>query len=185
MPVLEGSLERAVDLAAAMDSRGYGRTADVPARDRRRASLLLLGGLLGLAVGVYGLLDSAGDAYGLPLLVLGAAAAGAGLALSGRRSVRTRYRPDPWSLPEWIVAASGVLPAVVLVVVSLHDPGALVGTTSPPSWPGLPLPPALAIACAAIAGVVAPLPPGRLMPLRAAGAADDDIDDGRRVEVAA
>ena len=31
MPVLEGALERSVDLAAAMDSRGYGRTAHVAA----------------------------------------------------------------------------------------------------------------------------------------------------------
>jgi len=35
MPVLEGALERSVDLAAAMDSRGYGRTSDESAGSRR------------------------------------------------------------------------------------------------------------------------------------------------------
>ena len=42
MPVLEGALERSVDLAAAMDSRGYGRTSDtdrvLPAAHRRCSS---------------------------------------------------------------------------------------------------------------------------------------------------
>ena len=33
--------------------------------------------------------------------------AGAGCALGGRRAGRTRYRPDPWALPEWLVVACG------------------------------------------------------------------------------
>ena len=35
MPVLEGALERSVDLAAAMDARGYGRTTDTDRVSRR------------------------------------------------------------------------------------------------------------------------------------------------------
>src|SRR3954468_18767324 len=35
MPVLEGALDRSIDLAAAMDSRGYGRTTDVARVSRR------------------------------------------------------------------------------------------------------------------------------------------------------
>jgi energy-coupling factor transport system permease protein len=161
MPVLEGALERAVDLAAAMDSRGYGRTGPVPRATRVTSILLLLLGLVGICVGVYSLLDAGTPgALGLPLLVLGAAAGVVGMLLAGRRSIRTRYRPDPWALPEWLVSFSGLVPATVLIAVSIADPDVLVGQVAPPAWPSLPLLPAVAIAVAALAGVAAPRPPG-------------------------
>jgi energy-coupling factor transport system permease protein len=167
MPVLEGALERAVSLAAAMDSRGYGRTGPVPPSVRRAAGALLLLGLVGVCLGVYGLLDAGSPgALGLPVLVLGVAAGVIGMLLAGRRSVRTRYRPDPWALPEWLVALSGVVPAAVFVAWSVLDPGSLAVDTAPPSWPSLVLVPALAVALAALPGVVAPLPPGATLPIR-------------------
>src|SRR5207247_10148335 len=55
MPVLEGALDRSVELAAAMDSRGYGRTAQVPRRQRRITGVCVLLGLLGILLGVYAL----------------------------------------------------------------------------------------------------------------------------------
>ncbi len=81
-------------LAASMDARGYGRTAAVPARVRTLTNVLTLGGLLGICAGAYGLVAVEGAGYGLPLVAAGLAAAVAGLRLGGRRSVRTRYRPD-------------------------------------------------------------------------------------------
>jgi len=161
MPVLEGALERAVDLAAAMDSRGYGRTGPVAPRVRRTASALLLLGVVGVCLGVYAMLDGGTPgAVALPLLALGVVAGLVGMRLAGRRAIRTRYRPDPWALPEWLVSFSGVVPAVTMVVVSVLDPDVLLGATAPPTWPSLPLVPALAVAVAALAGVVAPRPPG-------------------------
>jgi energy-coupling factor transport system permease protein len=161
MPVLEGALERAVDLAAAMDSRGYGRTGPVAPRVRRTASALLLLGVVGVCLGVYAMLDGGTPgAVALPLLALGVVAGLVGMRLAGRRAIRTRYRPDPWALPEWLVSLSGVVPAVTMVVVSVLDPDVLVGATAPPTWPSLPLVPALAVVVAALAGVFAPRPPG-------------------------
>ena len=161
MPVLEGTLERAVDLAAAMDSRGYGRTGDLGRGVRRTSAALLLGGLVGVVVGLYGLLaGGTPGAVGIPLLVGGIVAAGVGMALAGRRSIRTRYRPDPWALPEWIVSMSGAIAGLVLVGVSMTSPDVLVGPVAPPAWPDLALVPALAILLAAVAGVAAPRPPG-------------------------
>ena len=162
LPVLEGALERSLALAAAMDSRGYGgvrRPAAVARASRQRTSSA---GCSACCVGVYGLLD-AGTAgcSALPLLAGGIALAVAGLALAGRRSVRTRYRPDPWRAPEWLVAASGLVPAVVVVAVSVADPVTLVDSTSPLAWPALPLLAALAVLVALVPGVAAPLPPGR------------------------
>lgn len=110
MPVFEGSLERSVDLAAAMDARGYGRTGGHdPARRRVTIALVLAGGI-GLAAGLYGLLTQQG--YGLIALLAGAVAAVAGLRLGARRIGRTRYRPDPWGLPELLVVGCGLAPVV-------------------------------------------------------------------------
>ena len=68
---------------------------------------------------LYGLLDAQSPvALGLPLLALGAATATVGLWLGGRRSTRSRYRPDPWRLPEWLVSACGVTAAATAVIAS-------------------------------------------------------------------
>jgi len=107
LPVLEGALERSVALAAAMDARGYGRTAEVAPAVRRTTAALTLGGLVGVCAGTYGLLTAEGGSYGLPVLLAGLAAALGGLWLGGRRSLRTRYRPDAWGVRAWLVAASG------------------------------------------------------------------------------
>ncbi|MFF3940176.1 energy-coupling factor transporter transmembrane component T [Streptomyces phaeofaciens] len=145
LPVLEGALERSVALAAAMDARGYGRTADVPAPVRRTTAALTLGGLLGVCAGTYGLLTAAGADYGLPLMLAGVAAALAGLRLGGRRSPRTRYRPDRWTPRACLVAASGVAVAALLAAASTTDPQALHPGVVPLTAPTLPLWPAAAV----------------------------------------
>ncbi|MFG2607747.1 CbiQ family ECF transporter T component [Streptomyces sp. NPDC048514] len=158
LPVLEGALERSVALAAAMESRGYGRTADVPARVRRTTAALTLGGLLGVCAGTYGLLTAEGGTYGLPVLFAGVAAALAGLRLGGRRSLRTRYRPDPWGVRAWLVAGSGVAVAALLVLASARDPQALHPGVVPLVAPTLPLWPAAAVLLALLPAFVVPRP---------------------------
>ncbi|MCL6732724.1 energy-coupling factor transporter transmembrane protein EcfT [Streptomyces neyagawaensis] len=159
LPVLEGALERSVALAAAMDSRGYGRTAEVPARVRRTTAALTLGGLLGVCAGTYGVLTAAGGAYGLPVLLTGLAAALAGLRLGGRRSPRTRYRPDPWGVRASLVGASGAAVAVLLVLCGAYDSAALHPTVVPLTAPELPLWPAAALLVGLLPAFAAPGPP--------------------------
>ncbi|MFF1447160.1 energy-coupling factor transporter transmembrane component T [Streptomyces sp. NPDC058274] len=158
LPVLEGALERSVALAAAMDARGYGRTAEVPPAVRRTTAVLTLGGLLGVCVGTYGLLTAEGGSYGLPLLLAGLAAALGGLGLGGRRSLRTRYRPDAWGVRAWLVSASGVAVAALLIVSGSHDPAALHPGVVPLTAPSLPLWPAAAILLGLLPAFVAPAP---------------------------
>lgn len=145
LPVLEGALERSVALAAAMDARGYGRTAQVPAAVRRTTTALTLGGLLGVCAGTYGLLTAQGATYGLPVLLAGLAAALAGLWLGGRRTPRTRYRPDPWGVRAWLVTTSGIAVAALLTLSASRDPGALHPGVVPLTTPTLPLWPAAAV----------------------------------------
>src|SRR5262249_29635668 len=122
VPVLEDALERSLSLAAGMDTRGYGRSAGAPPAERRLTGALMLVGLCGVAVGVYAGLDhTVPRLLATPMLLLGVAAAVAGLALAGRRVGRTRYRPDPWRWPEVAVMASGVATALVLWWVSAHQ----------------------------------------------------------------
>jgi energy-coupling factor transport system permease protein len=159
VPVLHDALERSLRLAAAMDSRGYGRTGGASRRSRRLTAALLLAGLAGLCLGAYGLLGAGlpgGAAAGG--FAAGAAACVAGLLLGGRRVSRTRYRPDTWRWPEWAVAGCGVASAVVLSVHLGYDPAALNPDLYPLHWPSLPLLPTAAILVAALPAVIAPPP---------------------------
>ena len=161
MPVFEGALERAVDLAAAMDSRGYGRTRPMKPRDQFIARALVVMSLIALSIGVYALVDGVDGSWMSWLFVaIGIICAVVGLRIAGRRSIRTRYRPDPWALPEWLVLLSGWTPAALFIAVAVNDPASLAGQTSPLQWPALPTIPAIAVLLAALPGIVTPLPPG-------------------------
>jgi energy-coupling factor transport system permease protein len=143
-----------------MDSRGYGRTGELPARDRRITAGLLLAGLIGLCLGTYGLLDtSTPRVIGLPMLALGIALSAAGLALGGRRVRRTKYRPDPWKVAEWATAVSGIVAAVAMIATGARNAAALDPSLYPLEWPTLPLVPALGILFALLPAVVTPPPP--------------------------
>ncbi|WUL60656.1 energy-coupling factor transporter transmembrane protein EcfT [Streptomyces sp. NBC_00344] len=158
LPVLEGALERSVAVAASMDSRGYGRTARVSPAVRHTTTALALGGLLGVCAGTYALLAAEGASYGLPVLAVGLLAALAGLRLGGRRSVRTRYRPDRWGARAWLVSGSGVTVAVLLILAGHYDPAALQPGVVPLVAPDLPLWPAAAVLTGLLPAFVAPLP---------------------------
>jgi energy-coupling factor transport system permease protein len=156
MPVLVDALDRSLALAAAMDSRGYGRGGSGP---RRLTGGLVIAGLLGVCVGAYGLLDGTSPGWiGLPMLLGGLALAGIGLPLAGRRVHRSVYRPDPWQLPETLVAGSGLTAAAVLVLTSRVDPQHLYPSLDPLTWPSLPLAGALGVLVALVPLVAAPPP---------------------------
>lgn len=158
MPVLAGALDRSVTLAAAMDSRGFGRSAEVPRRARRMTAVMLMAGLTGIALGVAAALDAGTSSHlTLPLLGVGAALAGLGIGLAGRRGIRTRYRPDPWRLPEWATVGAGLATAVTIA----GCPHAVLSLTVVPlTWPMLSVPSVAGLLVALLPAVVTPLPPG-------------------------
>ncbi|MBW3602329.1 MAG: energy-coupling factor transporter transmembrane protein EcfT, partial [Actinobacteria bacterium] len=172
VPVMEDALDRSLLLAAAMDSRGYGRRRrDVPGHRRRLAAGALLAGLLALTIGVYGLLDgTAPRLLGAPALAAGAALALLGLHQAGQQVRRSRYRPLPWGAAETVVALLGVAAAVVLLAGIGGDGGALHPSVNPLVWPQLPVLPAAALLLASLPAVLAPpTPPAALAPTAAAG----------------
>lgn len=160
LPVLEDALERSVDLAASMDARGYGRRGDLPVRIRRLVSGATAVGLLAVCVGLYGVLDAgAPRGLALPLLAAGSVCLAAGAFAAGRQNPRTRYRPDPWALPEWGVALAGVAVVAAFGVAANADPGALVPPSSPLAWPTVPVLCLAGLAAALTPAWVAPAPP--------------------------
>ncbi|MEY9965444.1 energy-coupling factor transport system permease protein [Streptacidiphilus sp. MAP12-16] len=159
IPLLESALERSVSLAAAMDTRGFGRTTDIPLAVRRTTAALTLSGLLGICVAAYGLLGADGTAWALPVLALGTLAAVTGLVLGGRRAVRTRYRPDPWAWREWLVSGSGIAVAALMVSLGPAYAEALNPPAVPLAAPTLPLLPAAAVLLGLLPAFAAPVPP--------------------------
>jgi energy-coupling factor transport system permease protein len=166
VPVLEGGLERSLDLAASMDSRGYGRRGTAPVARRRVGQAATLSGVLAIAVGSFGVLDPGAPALlGLPMLAIGALLLATSLALAKHSASRTRYRPDPWRVPEWttVLAGGAALGALVLAahlgIDGLHPP------YSPLRAPTLPLLPAIGVLCATIPVFATPRIPNEARPL--------------------
>ncbi len=159
IPVLESALDRSLQLASSMDTRGYGRRVAVGARTRRLAGGATAVGLLLVVAGVYGALDPGSlPAGGVPFLAVGAVLVGCGLAVSGRRTNRTRYRPDHWGMREWVVAASGFCALGGLIVASALGAPGLQLQTYPLHVPTLPLLPTAAILVGLVPAVAAPSP---------------------------
>ena len=162
IPVLDSALERSLDLAASMESRGYGRSVHRDDRLRRKATALTLFGLCGVVAGVYCLLDGgSAPLLGLPLLLVGSAAAAASLVVGARRERRSRYRPDPWAAPEWVVALSGAIAGGVMLVAAQRAVAGITPQTSPAVWPTLPWLPTVGILLGLVPAWVSPLPPLR------------------------
>jgi energy-coupling factor transport system permease protein len=178
MPVLEDALERSVALAAAMDSRGYGRRADVTPAVRRATGALMLVGILGVCFGIFAVLGGgAATPVGLGAIAGGLAAAVAGLTLAGRRTVRSRYRPDPWAGPEQLTAATGLVAAACAIAGGMLDPAGMSPSTHPLVVPTLPLLPTV--------GVLVALLPAWLTPPPAVGPVRPPVPVAPRVEVEA
>ncbi|MEU6861570.1 CbiQ family ECF transporter T component [Glycomyces sp. NPDC046736] len=139
-PVLHDALDRSLALAAAMASRGYGRSAGIPAPARRATAAALLVGLLGLCAGAYALLGAATPApVAWSLLAAGVCAAAFGLAFASRRVPHTRYRPDRFGPKDWAVLACGAAAVCGTVLSGVFEPGALWPATNPLAVPDLPL----------------------------------------------
>ena len=157
LPVLEDTLERSLLLAAAMDSRGYGRAGDASRSHRLVTGAVTLCGLLASAVGAYGVLDATTPVLmGTPTLLVGLALSTLGLWLGGRHVARSTYRPDPWRGAEWLTLACGVVAAASFVVLSRTAPDGLTMPLTPLAFPPLPL--------AAVAGLLVGTLPAYLTP---------------------
>ncbi|PID54462.1 MAG: cobalt ABC transporter permease [Micrococcales bacterium] len=156
-PVLAAAMDRCWQLAASMESRGFGRVS-AAGRDRQRGrTTLTFTGLVTMVAGSYGLLGI-GVARWVALMLVGCGvlAVAAGLVV-GDRSPRTRYRPDPWAAPEWVLCGAGCLTALFGVTGAAAGEASVL--TSPASWPQPQGTVLIAIAVAVAAAAFTPTPP--------------------------
>lgn len=156
IPVLAGALDRSLAVAASMDARGYGRRIGSTPRRQRMSGVLVIVGLIGVCIGLFGILDEAAGPWSWVGVVVGCCLAAVGFAVSRTSVARSTYRPDPWAAREWIVTASGLIPAAVLIAVSITNPIAMIAPVSPPGWPSATVGCLLAILVAALPAWVAP-----------------------------
>jgi energy-coupling factor transport system permease protein len=106
IPLLIGGLERAMTLAEAMVSRGYGATVTA-----ERPLAIRFGLLAGLLLGLSGwLLSFWWGWWGWLLLASGLALLAGLMWHMGRGLRRTQYQPWRWSWRETVVAGTAVLP---------------------------------------------------------------------------
>jgi energy-coupling factor transport system permease protein len=75
--------------------------------------------------------------------------------VGGRRTGRSKYRPDPWALPEWLVAGCGASAAVAMFVNVARAPEELY-LASVTMVPPVPLLACAGILVAALPAVLAP-----------------------------
>jgi energy-coupling factor transport system permease protein len=157
VPVLDGALERSVALAASMDARGFGRRSTSPRR-RRATAVATLGGLVGLGIGLFEVLDSgSASGIGLAVALVGGALVVGGLVAASHGS-RSRYRPDRWHVAEWLVVAAGLAAAAGIVAAGSNDPSSLVQPLYPLALPPGPAAALAGILVATLPSAIAPVP---------------------------
>lgn len=158
IPVLESALDRSLQLASSMDTRGYGRRALVTKRTRRLAAGSTSIGMLLVIAGIYGVLDVGSlPAGGIPFVAVGAVLVGVGMAVGGRRTERTRYRPDLWGRPEWVVAGSGAAVLASFIVASVLGVSGMQLQVYPLRVPLLPLLPLTGVLAGLVPAAAAPV----------------------------
>jgi energy-coupling factor transport system permease protein len=157
VPVLEGALDRSLQLATSMDARGYGRRNETSGTTQALAVGATGAGLLLAAIGLYGVID-AGSLFGLglPIVAVGVVLCAVGLTVGGRRMQRSRYRPDRWGGQEWAVLGSGLVAVASMALASALDVPGVTVSFVPLAVPPLPLLPVAGILAAALPAFVAP-----------------------------
>jgi energy-coupling factor transport system permease protein len=159
VPVLDGALDRSMQLAAGMEARGYGRAPDRSPAQRRTTSVLVVGGLLALCIGSYGLLgDQVSASTSWVALALGAGLATVALRVGAGRVQRTRHKPDVWAVAEALVIASGVAALGAVVAVGATNASSLTMPYVPLALPDVPILAMVGLLVALAPAVAAPDP---------------------------
>lgn len=108
VPLLEGGMERSLQLAEAMVARGF---ASGEAHAGRLPQMLVLAGFVAIVAGWLLRLIWAQPLAGAALLVIGGAALVGGLWRAGRSHPHTVYRPDAWRRWDWLMVGAAALAA--------------------------------------------------------------------------
>lgn len=172
VPVIADAVERSIDLAAGMESRGFGhRRPPQPG-----TSTALLVAMNTLAVGIFLLLGGFDKVPPFPIgpfpvigvlsatqmgvigVVIGIVITILALLLSGRRHLVTRYRPDRWATMENAVVLAGMVALLATLWLAQRDPLVLNTGYSTLGWPTMHPVFLLAAILLAIPVIITPAP---------------------------
>ncbi len=128
VPLLAGGLERSLQLAEAMDSRGYART-NGPRRRAIWAQGAAVAGVTLLSVGLYFLFT--GDERGIVATGAGAAITAVALRTMGSGAPRTRYRRERWHRRDVVVVVACSVLITGVLALRATGSGGLIYTTLP------------------------------------------------------
>ncbi len=121
VPLVTSGLERAIQLAEAMEARGFSRVVSSARTSSRRHKLIISVAMLACCMGLFGYSYwRPGRWLALALLAVGLTLLLFTLHRMGRGSGRTRYRRELWHRRDTIVGlASGVVLATFLALLVL------------------------------------------------------------------
>lgn len=131
VPLLISSLERALNLAETMVSRGFGATAS--ASVPRRARLLFAAGLLLVLAGA--LLLAWGRSGGFYWLTIGGAAVAWAYGTVSSGQARTRYHTQRWTGSDSLVVLGAALPLILLFLPGFNRADWAYSPYPRLSWP--------------------------------------------------
>jgi energy-coupling factor transport system permease protein len=126
VPLLSGGLERSIQLAEAMESRGYGSTTQ---HRSRGSEVLLLLGLSLLAIGLY--FGLTGNVRGWLAVVLGGLLAVGTLNILSSGPARTRYSREHWRSRDTLVLLASLMLIVAMAAARSFRIGGLLYTAIP------------------------------------------------------
>lgn len=108
MPLIDSSLNRAVSLANAMESRGFGKTKK-PRVNPALIGLVLIAGLLILSISLLNLLLHPINELSALLLLLSLFLISIAVYQSGKLKIRSKYESQIFGLPEYSIGAASIL----------------------------------------------------------------------------
>ncbi|MFM6971881.1 MAG: energy-coupling factor transporter transmembrane component T, partial [Rhodoluna sp.] len=104
IPVLEDTLDKSLELAASMDSRGFGRRGSLSKKEVFVSRMLSLASILIITMAVFLLLASALPWYLMvSLLIAGVACGALSIRITSSRSNRTQHRKNKRILIDYLV----------------------------------------------------------------------------------
>jgi energy-coupling factor transport system permease protein len=164
--LVAGGLERSIDLAEAMEARGFGAAGAASGRGGRRIftsralEAAIAGGLALAVAGAYGRSVWPGSPLagrlGAAAIAVGVLLVASALAAVGRSVRATRYRPERWTRRDTLVAAASAVALAAFAAAWIWRRGELVFYPYPRlEAPGLSLWLAIALALLAVPAAAA------------------------------
>ena len=133
-PLLASALERSIQLAEAMEARGYGSgIRPISARTNLGLQLGTLAGLLALIIGLFlRVYSTRGQGAGLAIVIAGSLSLVGILWYQGRRVRRSHFRVWTWDSASLIVAGSAVITLLAVIGAGRWSAGSLGYYPYPP-----------------------------------------------------